>query len=457
MTLYPLAVPPKVRSRNEVVEKDDTRLGFDTLILAAVITSLYYVLPLGRYALAGMSTDFRIYDFAFIGFMLVVGLRYLSKLVLLWKNRDGFHFWALVLLLMVWFSLALTVGLGGLNQMLPAVIRAYRFSFYFLLAGFTVIIVDTPKRYRFILWVIFLNISIQAILSFLQQFHWLPNFWPSYWIQAYGVEPVGTLSPHHKQLGAVMLLGIGLSFSLMRIYRNAFLRIIFFLLLTIMGMDVFFVSSGTGMLGILVLLLAYGIVHKRNRIMAVTVLGLSLVLIFFVQPVQNLVLDSLKMELNDKISMELARKNVLDMGNGRFAIYAESIPKLIQKKPWVLLIGSGFQNLTMPGATAAHNNYIEVWLELGIFGFLVYMTFLKSILSSLSKTASQAKRHFERMVARDILAVFIAVLFTMMVGETLWAQNAMFTLTGQIMTLMALATCPLNWSKQSIHQGRDSI
>jgi hypothetical protein len=35
----------------------------------------------------------------------------------------------------------------------------------------------------------------------------------------------------------------------------------------------------------------------------------------------------------------------------------------------------------------------------------------------------------------------------MIFGETLWAQYSMFTLTGQIMTLVALAASPLYWEQ----------
>src|SRR5207244_436739 len=101
--------------------------GTPVIGLAVLITSFFFVLPLGRYSVGSTLTDFRVYDFAFIGFMLVFGLRHLGRLQALWKDKSSFHYWAMVLLVLVWLSLIITGIDRGLLPLLAGALRASRF------------------------------------------------------------------------------------------------------------------------------------------------------------------------------------------------------------------------------------------------------------------------------------------------------------------------------------------
>lgn len=423
-------------------------LGFPTIALAILITSFFYVLPLGRYAVAGINTDYRIYDFAFLAFLFLVGLPQLTRLRLQLRNTHHFHYWAMVLLFLIGISLVITALFGGVNRLLPAMIRTFRFGYYFVTAGFITTIIDTPERYRFLLKVLYLNVVVQMMLAFAQGVGWLPNFWPAYWLDAYGDTPVGTLSPHHKQIGIVMLMGITLTMTFLRTTQNLMWRILLVVALAGMIMVPIFVGSRTAWLGFITLGLAYLHMHRGRGVGAIVVVMIAVAGIFWYS--QDLVGDPLQEQIQARLIADIESGGVVELGTGRDDIYLKKIPAGIARYPWVLLVGAGFQNAAtvIPGASAAHNNYLQALLELGFFGLFIYLRFLVTVLRNLRETAATTSSPQEKIVAQDAWAFFVAVMVTMLVGESLWAQYSMFTLTGQIMAFVALAMAPLNWASQ---------
>jgi O-antigen ligase len=420
------------------------KLGLPTIALALLITSLYYCLPLGRYSIFGFTSDFRIYDFAYFAFFIFVGISQLPRVQSLMRYPSNFHHWYFLLLIFVWVSLLLTYTLGGTNKLLPAIIRSFRFTAYLFTAAFVVSIVDTRRKYNFILKVIYLNIVIQAILAFFQGLKLIPNLWPSYWIANYGDIPVGTLSPHHKHIGVIMLLGIGVSLSFLRSSRSLIIRLMLIILIVIMIIVPILGGTRSVWLGLVAFAAAYLYMHKGRGLMTATLIVSGFLIIFWLG--QDIIRDPVIHKINTRLIERVERFGFSGISEGRTNIYLEEIPATIKSSPWLLLTGTGFQNIAIYlGATGAHNNYLQVWLELGFLGFIIYMRFLLAILKKLKATAAEAHSFFERLLAQDVWVIFMAVLATMFVGETLWAQYSMFTLTGQIMVLVGLATCPLYW------------
>lgn len=439
---FPLAAP-KARAKTQT-------LGVSTIALAVLITSFFYCLPLGRGAVAGIASDYRIYDFVFIGFVFVAALPRLSRVGELIKNRNRFQFWGIILLILLWLSLLLTFSTGGGERALPALVRAFRFTAYLLTATFIVAIVDNPRRYKFLLIVFFANISVQAIIGFAQGLGLIPALWPDYWLLAYNPEvgtsvPVATLSPHHKHIAVVMMLGIAMAATFLRMYRRTIIRVLLIVLMALMLMTIAFSGARTGLVGVATFAVAYLYMHRGRALMLLVVVVLGIM--GFYQLTREYVQKPLEDIANERIVSRMEKMGYEGLYEERTSIYFTTLPHGLQRYPWLPLTGTGFQNMrSYFAATGAHNNYLHVWIELGIIGFLVYLMFLWKILKTLRETARRAVAPFEKCVAKDVWAVFIAVLATMLVGETLWAQYNMFTLTGQIMTLVALAVCPLNWA-----------
>jgi O-antigen ligase len=167
------------------------------------------------------------------------------------------------------------------------------------------------------------------------------------------------------------------------------------------------------------------------------------ILVFFVLT-RETVQDPLVNQFDAAIVERIERLGYISLVEDRLNIY-EDYPKALRRAPWIIVTGTGFQNINSVLGIAAHNNYVQALFELGIIGFLIYLRFLLSVLGSLRQAAQKAGAALERTLARDMWAAFVGVMATMLIGETLWAQYSMFTLTGQIMTLMALASSSLNW------------
>jgi O-antigen ligase len=435
----PLNSPERISAmKKSKYAHEQEQLGAPVILMAVLLTSYYYCVPLAR--LESMGTDWRIYDITFAIFFLSFGLGLWPRLMQLFKDRGTFFHWAGLMLILVWLSLILTVGFGGLSKLLPAIIRSIRFSAYFLAAGFVVLLADTPRRYRFLFNVIYINIAVQALLAFAQGMGMLGTFWPKNYIAMYGFEPVGTLSAHHKQIGVVMLLGIGMSLSLLRSGAVS-LRPIVLGLMAAMLMAPIFATSRTAWMGFAFLMAGYVFINRQRSIRVLLVAGIGMMLIFLIA--SNSLVSILQDNINDVFIDRYMRFGIEGIAGDRLRVY-DNYPDAIAKSPWILVIGTGFQNVVVFIRSAgAHNNYFQAWFELGIFGFIFYMRMLFSLLSSLRRTAEVAKDSFEHAVALDAWAVFIGVMATMLVGETLWAQGSMFSLTGQIMTYMALAVTPL--------------
>jgi hypothetical protein len=424
------------------------KLGVSMIWLALLITSFFYVLPLGRYSLAGYSSDFRIYDFIFILYFLFTGRYQINRLLFLIHDRSQYHRYAIILIIMVIFSLGLTWVSVGTNHMPPVLIRTYRFTMYFLIGSFAFLTINTPKKQRFVLGIFYANVIIQTLLAFAQGMKWLPNLWPAYWLDNYGDFPVGTLSPHHLQIGVVMLIGIALSMVIFRLYKNIFLRGLLVLLISMMVVVILRAEIRTVWFALAGWIIAYFFIYRKQAIFPFFLLlsGLLLIYLLFGQAIWV----SLQEVLNRRLIDPVEYSGLYGILGDRESIYAGNPFNLLLARPWIILVGTGFQNVSyvLGGATGAHNNYLQSFFELGIFGFIFYISFLWSIIKMLLKTIQLSKNRLEKYLSKDTLALFIAILITMFAGETMWAQYSQFTLTGQIMIVVALAVSPLNWLAQ---------
>ncbi len=422
-------------------------LGLPTIALAALITSHYYTLPLGRYSFGDVKSDFRIYDFVFIAVALTILHVWVPRTRAIMRLPRGFWRTSLWLLVLVWLSLLLTAAFGGMDRVAPAGLRAARLTTYFLAGAWAAVIPGTQKERRFLLWVVYLNIAFQAGYAALQGLDILSNPWPPYWISRYGNLPVGTLSPHHKHIGVVMLLGIAVSTTLLRTTRPVWARLLLLAMLALMVAVPLMAGSRTALLGFAGLLCGYMYVHVRSGLISVIAIGLAVSAVLWLS--WEHIGEPVEVQLDERLANPLASRGLEGIAEDRLAIYLDEVPRALGDHPWLLLTGTGFQNIsTFVGATGAHNNYLHVLLELGILGFYFFVQFLSRLMRTLRTAARANIATHERIFAADAFSAMLAILATMLVGESLWEQYSMFTLTGQILVVMGLAVAPL------LHRGR---
>jgi O-antigen ligase len=193
------------------------------------------------------------------------------------------------------------------------------------------------------------------------------------------------------------------------------------------------------------MILAYVFVHRAKglvSLIAVVAASGAFVAVGF-----DVIREPVTDVVESRITGRVDRLGYEGLYGERTKIYFENFPRALEKAPWVLLTGSGFQNISvyMGGVTGGHNNYLHVLMELGVVGLSVYLIFLFRILRTQRRAAAAATTQFQYFAASDALIGFVGVLATMLVGETLWAQYSMFTLSGQIMAYMAIASAPFFW------------
>jgi len=276
------------------------------ILLMVLITSFFYVLPLGRFKIGGFSSDIRIYDIVFILYVLLVGRYQMPRLFVLINRDNQFHRYAVILIGLVVFSLGLTWVLRGPSEILPVLIRVYRFIMYFLVGSFAFITLKTPRRQRIALGVYYSNVIIQTLLAFAQSMKWIPSFWPDYWLVSYGAYPVGTLSPHHLQIGVIMLIGIALSMFLFRTWKSIIMRIILSLIMCMMAIVAIHAEIRTAWFALPAWLIAYVLIYRKQAIWPLTVLMAGVLLVFFLfgQPFMESTQEVILRRIIDPLSYE---------------------------------------------------------------------------------------------------------------------------------------------------------
>jgi O-antigen ligase len=429
-----------------------TRTTFGVILVGLLICSYFYVLPLGRYSFFGTASDFRIYDFVFIITALFVGLGNVSKIKELASDRSRFPYWTIVLILLVWAGLVLTTAISGLDKIFVTALRAYRFTAYFSTPLLILVIADTPGRQRFLFNLFYINILIQTWLAFGQGIGYLPDFWPEYWRPAAYIKvPSGTLSPHHLQIAVILMIGLVISATIMRTSRSILAWIIVGISSAAMISVIFMTGTRTVWFALPPMFLAYIFVHRVRGVATMIVVGLVIALTLYF--LSDYVSDPIKYQLDSRLFDRVENYGVADVFSDRIQIYSGSFWDRVAGKPWVLIIGTGFQNISyFLGATGAHNNFLQAWFELGLVGLVIYLIFLGTILATLREAGRKAQEKFERFLAKDTWVVFVGILVTMLAGETLWAQYSMFTLSGQILALVGIAAASLNWTDSQLEE-----
>jgi len=417
-------------------------IDFKIFLLSILITATFYVVPLGR--VESFGTDYRLFDFAFGVFFILIGISEWPKIIKIFKERKKVFWWASILILLVWASLIVTFITGGAPKAFPAIIRSIRFTAHFFTGACVVALVDSPSKYRRILNVFYINILIQAGLAIAQKLGWLGTFWPSYYVSSYGELPVGTLSAHHKHIGIVMLLGIGICLTFIKVKKDIFSKFIAIFSMGLMVAASIFALSRTGWLGLAGMALGYFYIYRRQSIGTALIIIIGLLLsLLILQWVGIDLLTLAKEDLDLVVFDRYERFGIEGITGDRMQVY-DNFPDAIAAAPWILITGTGFQNIiTYIRAAGAHNNYIQVLFELGVFGFIVYMGMLRQILRELQNAGKVLSNLLENAYAKSTFAVFVGILFTMLVGESFWGQTSMQTMTAQIMIMIGLAIAPL--------------
>ncbi|MCB9207671.1 MAG: O-antigen ligase family protein [Ignavibacteriales bacterium] len=424
---------------------------------AILISSFFICIPLGRFSFAGFASDFRIYDYFSLLFILLYWKKIKKWHKVITKSPHFFTFYAKWLCIIVGFSVFFTLIHRGVNYMPPTLIRLFRYFLYFSSATIAITLVDTLKKFKFIIWVIFINISIQTILAFLQGIDLIPSFWPDYWLKAYEVEnvPVGTLSPHHKHIAVVMLLGIPLAMGLIKVSKNLLIKVVLIPMIFLMIAVPLFPATKTFVFSVIGLILGFFYINKVKGFPILLVLVLAGFILF---PLVNAsVYTSIEDQLDHRLLRFVEKWNFSKITTGRDKVYNYAFDALLEY-PYLFVTGTGFQGISayIP-ATGAHNNFLQYLMEAGIAGLVFFILLIRQIHKNLFWAIKNASSIYEREMIKHIWIGFVGVFFSLFSGEVLYAQYSMFTLPGLILILFGVAISLFFWRKFNQHLSNKNV
>jgi O-antigen ligase len=417
--------------------------------LCILITSYFYCLPLGRFTIAGYTSDFRIFDFVTVLFWLF-NWNYLSvRIRFIHSNHKLCTHHARIIAIIVLVSVIFTMVFRGPYYFGPAGIRLFRFVAYLATLVACIAIIDSRKKFKLVLTVFYCNILLQTILAFLQGIGVLDHFWPVYWREMYAFNeaPVATLSPHHKHIAIVMLMGLCLSLGLVQANRPIVWKVFFAASGVLMLIIPLFSGTRTFLLGVAGVVLGLIWVSRSRALPAIFFLCLGFVLLvrYFDGTVRETAMEKINERYEQRIARQYNRGGIVELAADRTVIY-KSIGEAILSHPYLLITGSGFQGAAeFIFGTGAHNNFFQFLVETGVLGLFFFLAFIYTAFTNLNLSRRVGRFRFERVLAEFVLIGLLGLIFTMFVGETLYAQPSMFTLTGQIMIFLGLGIAPFFW------------
>ena len=427
---------------SEPVSNSSIADKYNFLLIALYITSFFYCLPIIKLNYSGLITDIRLYDLIFPLILWNFILKNFKQFKLE-STTVAYAKYNYIFISIIFISLFLTYTYGGPFKLLIAMVRFYRIVSFWSIGLIIIVYIKDHQRLKQLIYVFYFNCVLQAFLGGLQTLDFLPNFWPDYWQAMYGdLYSVGTLAPHHKHIGIIMILTVGLSVAVLRSKNNILIKCIAVIsiaaaIFTTMGAD-----SRTGYGAILVYLI-YSLLFLRGG-QASRIIGVlfSIIILFY----------AIGPAVGERIQYIEGRQQVMSSHEGgiiagnlatRSWIWKKIISRLYER-PLLLLFGSGFQNNSEYGGIGgAHNNYLHILAELGLYGFMIYFLWLKNIYHEMKYKSLNSNSSFGRIYCSEILAIYVSILITMLIGETLYAQRAMMSLSGQLNILFAFGTHPL--------------
>lgn len=414
--------------------------------LVLLIISFFYCLPLGRFSIGRFDSDFRIFDFAILfsySYYLSNGLVN-KEISILLKSKSWFLRWSKILIILVLISVVVALLYSGTSYMLPRMIRLYRFLSYLFIPFIVFSVVRTKADYLLFFRLFFILSALVGVIAFFQGLGRIPNFWPDYWRIMYGENdaPVATLSPHHKHIGVIMLVGICLSVSLWFRAKAWLLKIVIALLCLVMFTVPLFTGTRTYLLGFVGVIPALFFIGKGKAVLPILLMTVGSII--FLQYYGDAISSRVERKFDERVTSRIEKLGYEGLYRERTIIYWNILDAVI-RSPYLLITGTGFQNIrSFVGATGAHNNYFNVMMELGLGGLVVFISLFAKLWQNLKLTVRIKDKDIS-LTAQYTLVALSGVLMTMFVGETFWGQPSMFTLAGQLSFLFGLAVSPLYW------------
>ena len=240
-----------------------------------------------------------------------------------------------------------------------------------------------------------------------------------------GYRYVAILGFHRASLGLMLLVGIFLSFMLTQISRGFWLKAVVYASAPALVLGLLFTWSRAAnlALGIGALSLVFTLGASRAlKALVLTIAGALVVWVILLQfP-----------DLQARFSLPGPR-SFDEAAAGRLSSWADLIVWL-GHRPDVLLFGAGFQNFhyyvgLSSGAVkleAAHNAFLHILSEAGIFGFCIFLMWIGSVFLWLRSWRRTTPDPGSRTIAGAFTSLMLAIVVTCFTQESLLPIFSMF-------------------------------
>ncbi|MFQ5461891.1 MAG: O-antigen ligase family protein [Phycisphaerae bacterium] len=239
-----------------------------------------------------------------------------------------------------------------------------------------------------------------------------------------GYGHVAILGFHRASLGMITVVGIFASFTLTQIAPRSWLTTLVYLSAPVLLLALLFSWSRAAMLAIGVGAVSLTFTMTGTRAIKATAITFCCLLIVGI-------MISLSPELKDRFALPTSG-GLEESSAGRLRGWMQLVTWLVQS-PGVLITGVGFQNFNYfvhlsSGAVeleAAHNNYLHILTEHGIFGFLIFIAWILAMLGWLLGWRRTVGDGPARVIPSIFLSLVLAIVVSCLTQESLAPSSAM--------------------------------
>ena len=406
--------------------------------LAILLGSYTYCLPVVHYGFQG-EHDLRVYDFVIVALMLA----YLSD-TLMGKSfiiaKTSINKPLLYFVVFCLFSLIVVALSVGYLEIPRAGLRWFRLAGYALAFILVTSLPMTKKQINILLNVFLIGAAVQGLLSTLQSLGFLGPLWDYHVLDYSPFSYVGTMAPHHVHLRLYLVSALAVLVAKAKTPHGAWGKVGLAACSGLLIYPLFNTHCRTG-------ILAFGVYGAMTLILskkrAYTLVGASIGLLVLFLSFGKAPFEIGQEEVQKQIDTmqtptgyDLTRLDTRRMHI--YSLYGERLAG----NPAILLWGSGYEF----GWGGAHNCYANVFFELGPFGLLIWLWLLLRIWKRTTWLAKRSEWPEARVLAREFLCLFIALLVANLTTEVLYPRRALYSFFAQFLFLAALVLHPV-WGK----------
>lgn len=435
-------------------------------LLVLTVISYWYNIEIVTYSIVG-NQSLRLYDFTF--FILIIYTFKISPIYFRIKLKNfefltKFYYFTIF----VTFSLLLVFIknwiLGDFFYFLQSILYVYHLWGFFSAAFFFNFIIQNISQFKKFVQIIIILIFIENFIIISQNLGLIGSLWPEKWQNVYGYEYLtGTFGPNRIVPGMASFFSLVFSILIYYSYFNKTLNLKFkymnIINIFILPVVIILSSSKTSMITALLFFLFLIIFSKK-------IFNLIFFVFFFIVVYILILPKNIKDRLNfvfedrfEKYSYktkEAIREtdNILigtykSQGTGRYEI-AEIYINTLLDKPYLIITGSGVNNRINLIGDSAHNMYLSLLGELGIFGLYLYLIWLKTLFNNSSNFRNMEINDKNIYFLKNIKRSFnIAVVISLFFGEHLYLYRTSYGLLGMFLLFVLIFDKIINYERDN--------